>query len=59
MTRKVESKAPQVLEVDVPAEYATVTKTVLVKKGGYAEWREVVCEKDVTVAKIIAIQNFV
>lgn len=57
LTRKVESKPAQVLEVDVPAEYATVTKTVLVKKGGYAEWREVVCEKDVTVAKIIAIQN--
>lgn len=56
VTKKVESKPSQVLEVDVPAEYATVTKTVLVKKGGYAEWREVVCEKDMTTAKITSIQ---
>ena len=29
--------------VDIPAEYKTVTNRVLVKKGGYTEWREVVC----------------
>jgi len=29
--------------VDIPAEYKTVTNRVMVKKGGYTEWREVVC----------------
>lgn len=57
LTKTVERKAAQVIEVEIPAEYATVTKTVLVKKGGMSEWKEVLCESQVTTAKIIAIQN--
>ncbi len=30
-------------EIAIPAEYKTLTKTVLVKKGGFTEWREVLC----------------
>jgi hypothetical protein len=57
VTRTVLKAAPEVSSVDIPAEYATVTKTVLVKKGGYTEWREVLCESEVTTAKIIEIQR--
>ena len=34
--------------VDIPAEYKTVTNRVLVKKGGFSEYKEVVCSKYVT-----------
>jgi len=50
-------KTPEkVLEVDIPAEYETVTKTVMVKKGGYSEWREVLCESEMTTSKVSQIQ---
>jgi len=35
-------------EIEIPAEYTTVTKRQLVKKGGFTEWREVVCNYKVT-----------
>ena len=35
-------------DIDVPAEFTTVTKRNLVKKGGFTEWREVVCNYKVT-----------
>ena len=35
-------------DVTVPAEYTTITKRKLVKKGGFTEWREVVCNAQVT-----------
>ena len=34
--------------VEIPAEFKTISKRQLVKQGGFTEWREVVCEKDVT-----------
>ncbi|MCP4121831.1 MAG: peptidoglycan-binding protein [Bacteroidetes bacterium] len=38
-------KAPaSTSEITIPAEYRTISKTVLVKKGGFTEWREVLCE---------------
>lgn len=57
ITKRGVKTPEQVLEVEIPAEYQTVTKTVLVKKGGYTEWREVLCEAEVTVSKIVAIQQ--
>ncbi len=42
--------------IEIPAEYKTVSIRKLVKKGGFSEWREVLCPKDVSVAKIRAIQ---
>lgn len=43
--------------IDVPAEYRTVTKRVLTKKGGFTEWRAVVCEGDVTADLIQQVQS--
>ncbi|NND06987.1 MAG: peptidoglycan-binding protein [Saprospiraceae bacterium] len=34
--------------IDIPAETKTVTTRKLVKKGGFSEWREVVCAADIT-----------
>ncbi len=57
LAREIVSAAPLVDEEVIPAEYITVEKTVLVKKGGYTEWREVLCASDITAARILAIQK--
>jgi hypothetical protein len=41
----------------VPAETRTITKRVLVKPGGYTEWKEVVCESDITPVFIRQVQQ--
>jgi len=43
--------------IDIPAEYTTVTRRVLVKKGGFTEFREVICEGDVTNVTVRKIQE--
>ena len=43
--------------IEVPAEYTTVTKRLLVKKGGFTEWREVLCSENVTPNLILQIQR--
>jgi len=43
--------------IDIPAEYTTVTRRVLVKKGGFTEWREVVCADQVTNVTVRKIQE--
>ncbi len=42
---------------EVPAVHNTVTKRNLVKAGGFTEWREVVCDTDVTPALIRRVQE--
>jgi hypothetical protein len=42
---------------DVPAEYRTITKRQLVKEGGFTEWREIVCEADITTDLIRRVQE--
>lgn len=44
-------------KTEVPATYKTVMNKVLVKKGGYQEWKEVMCEQDVTDNKVKQIQE--
>jgi peptidoglycan hydrolase-like protein with peptidoglycan-binding domain len=39
---------PVVEKTDVAPQYKTVTRRQLVKAGGFTEWKEVVCEADVT-----------
>ncbi|NNE29951.1 MAG: peptidoglycan-binding protein [Saprospiraceae bacterium] len=34
--------------IEIPAEFTSITKRNLVKKGGFTEWREVVCPENVT-----------
>ncbi len=43
--------------IDVPEQTRTVTKRVLVKAGGFTEWREVVCGGDITSALVRQVQN--
>ncbi len=46
----------QIKTIDVPAEYVTVTKKTLVKKG-YTAWKEVLCENQINSNTILAIQR--
>lgn len=55
--RKKIIEAERENKIDVPATYKTIMKKVLVKKGGYQEWKEVLCEPMVTDNKISEIQN--
>ncbi len=48
--------AASISETDIPAEYRTVTKRQLVKKGGFSEWKEVVCDADVTAQLVRQVQ---
>lgn len=57
ITKTILKTPENVREETIPAEYATVTKTVLVSKGGYTEWREVLCESDLTTDRIRQIQR--
>ncbi|MFK7969545.1 MAG: peptidoglycan-binding protein [Bacteroidia bacterium] len=57
VTKTIVKTPENVREETIPAEYATVTKTVLVSKGGYTEWREVLCESDLTTDRIRQIQR--
>ncbi|HLP19817.1 MAG TPA: peptidoglycan-binding protein [Chitinophagales bacterium] len=44
-------------KIETPPTYKTVMKKVLVAKGGYQEWKEVLCETQVTDSKIASIQQ--
>ena len=44
-------------KIEVAATYKTVMKKVLVKKGGYQGWKEVMCEQNATDNKIGEIQK--
>jgi len=43
--------------IEIPATYKSVMQRVLVRKGGYAGWKEVLCQQDITESKIAAIQK--
>ena len=43
--------------IEVPATYATVTKKAVSRKGGFTEWREVLCSGDVTTVVIRQVQD--
>ncbi|MBT8189084.1 MAG: OmpA family protein, partial [Bacteroidia bacterium] len=43
--------------VEIPAQYKTVTKRQLVKAGGFTEWREVVCDADITSELVRSVQS--
>ena len=42
---------------NIPAKYTTVSKRVLKTAGGFSEWREVVCEADVTSDLVRRVQS--
>lgn len=43
--------------IEIPATYKTVMQKILVQKGGLQEWKEVLCQQDVTDNKVKAIQT--
>lgn len=55
VTRKVLKKPAEKRKVVKPAEYEQVTRRVLVRKGGYSEWREVLCPDQQTPALLFQI----
>lgn len=56
-TKRVVKTPASYREIAVPGTSQTVTKTRLVSKGGFNDWQEVVCAKDINVGRIRAIQE--
>jgi hypothetical protein len=57
VTKQVVKTPAQTRTIEIPAEFKTVSIRKLTKKGGFSEWREVICPKDVTTARITQIQR--
>jgi len=57
ITKEVVQDAARVNTIDIPAEYESVTKQNLVRKGGFTEWREVLCPNEVTSYTIKQVQE--
>ncbi len=57
VTKQIVDRAATTSSVDIPAEYKTVTSRKLKKVGGFTEWREVVCEANMSAATIRQIQG--
>ncbi|MFT6745158.1 MAG: hypothetical protein ACJAR8_001719, partial [Bacteroidia bacterium] len=57
ITKTVVDVPASVRAIEIPAEYKTVTKRVLVKAGGFSEYREVVCSKNVTSQLVRQVQR--
>ena len=57
VSKRVMTTPPTPKETVTPAEYKTVSTQSLVKKGGYADWREVLCDSKITVSKARQVQD--
>ncbi|MCS6935006.1 MAG: peptidoglycan-binding protein [Chitinophagales bacterium] len=57
VTRKKLVEPARENKIEIPAVYKTVMKKVLIKKGGFEEWREVLCDQDLTDTRIRKIQE--
>jgi hypothetical protein len=55
--KKVLDEPARTEQIEVPATYKKVTHKELVTKGGYSEWKEILCSSKLTSSKIIAIQK--
>lgn len=44
-------------QIEIPATYKKAIHKDLVRKGGYSEWKEILCADKLTASKIIAIQK--
>ncbi|MDB5284094.1 MAG: peptidoglycan-binding domain 1 protein [Bacteroidota bacterium] len=55
--RKKIVEPAQEIKTDIPPTYKTVMRKTLLKKGGGYEWKEIICEQNVTEAKIASIQQ--
>jgi|GEM_PF-3440220 hypothetical protein len=50
-------KPGEQIKTEIPVTYKTIMKKVLVKKGGAYEWKEILCDQDITESKINQIQQ--
>jgi hypothetical protein len=50
-------KPGEQIKTEIPVTYKTIMKKVLVKKGGAYEWKEILCDQDITEGKINQIQE--
>ena len=57
VTRRVVKTPATTRSIDIPAEFTTVTRRNLVRKGGFTEWREIVCASNVTTSMVRAVQD--
>jgi len=44
-------------QIEIPATYKKAIHKDLVRKGGYSEWKEILCADKLTASKIVAIQK--
>ena len=57
ITRRVLSNAASTTQTVIPAEYKTVTSRQMISSGSVTEFREVLCESDMTSSTISKIQR--
>jgi hypothetical protein len=57
ITKKVVDQPARQEQIEIPATYKDVMHKELVSKGGYSEWREILCGDKLTTAKIAEIQK--
>lgn len=57
LPRKKLVEAARENKIEIPATYKTVMTKVVTAKGGYQEWKEVMCEQNVTDNKVAEIQS--
>lgn len=57
ITKNIIDRPAKTIEVEIPAQYKTFTKTVLKNKGGYTEWKVVLCDDDKSSSTILQIQE--
>lgn len=50
-------KPSETVKTEIPITYKTIMKKVLLKRGGAYEWKEILCEQDVTESRINQIQQ--
>jgi hypothetical protein len=57
VSRQVVDVPAQQVQIEVPATYKRVVRKELSKKGGYSDWREILCSQNLTLQRILAIQQ--
>ena len=57
VSRRVVDQPAREEQIEIPATYKKVISKNLIRKGGYSEWKEILCGDKLTTAKIIEIQK--
>ena len=57
VAKQIKTQNERYAEQVIPATYKTIQERVLVSKGGYQGWKEVLCGNDLTTQKITQIQK--